>query len=256
MDGVDEERPRVGTRASGPEAPADRFDEVRQELAERLRRRKDETGAALDRINVQAVPPRARAARWRRFVRGVRPRLTVPLAISLLALFVATGGPARAGGVVVIADNDQLAAATVAGHNTPDGARANIIAGSVSGRDLAPKFWSSLEQRCPKRLGRAGDICFEHALRAGATLETALRRCAAAGLRMPTAAELALAFERLRAPQPSQWTAAVFMDSTYGTDATAYGAVLRNGRDRSLVFGWAASRGAVMPYRCVTSPAR
>src|SRR5688500_4066909 len=134
-------------------------------------------------------------------MRRFRPKVTPPLVISLLALFIAAGG-GDALAEVIISDNSQVARGTISGHNPPAGKRSNIILGSVNGRDLSDRFKASVTLHCPGDLVRSGDVCFEFEQREPAPLETALARCASDGLRLPTAGELALAFERLGAGQP------------------------------------------------------
>jgi hypothetical protein len=182
-----------------------------------------------------------------------RPKITPPLVISLLALFIAVGG-GDALAKIIISDNSQVAKGTISGHNPPAGKRSNIILGSVNGRDLSDRFKASVTLRCPGDLVRSGDVCFESERRDSASLDTALVRCASDGLRLPTDAELALAFERLDAGQPPHWVASHSFDTT---DDRTVGAALQTRDDRTLVLTWGAwsSGGSVsFPYRCVTSP--
>ncbi len=65
----------------------------------------------------------------------LRSHLTFANIVSLVALFVALGGTAIAS--VIITSNRQVASNTISGHKPPSGKHANLIAGSVNGRDVA-----------------------------------------------------------------------------------------------------------------------
>ena len=58
-------------------------------------------------------------------------------AVGYVALVAACTGTAYASSYVV-ASNRQIGPGTVAGHRTPSGIHANLVAGTISGRDLAP----------------------------------------------------------------------------------------------------------------------
>jgi hypothetical protein len=66
----------------------------------------------------------------------VRSHLTYANVVSTLALFLVLGG-GSALAAYVVNSNDDIAPNTVAGHNPPAGAHANIITGSLAGSDLA-----------------------------------------------------------------------------------------------------------------------
>src|SRR5690242_1277224 len=55
--------------------------------------------------------------------------------VALLALFVALGGTAMA--AFVVSSNDDIGPNTVAGGKPPSGAHSNIMAGSITGGDIA-----------------------------------------------------------------------------------------------------------------------
>src|SRR5690242_17609446 len=65
----------------------------------------------------------------------LRSRLTYGNVVATLALFVALGGTAAAS--VIVSSNSQVAQNTISGHKPPSGDHPNVIAGSVSGQDLA-----------------------------------------------------------------------------------------------------------------------
>src|SRR5206468_12754677 len=100
-------------------------------------------------------------------------------------------------------------------------------------------------------LQRAADLCFEPSQRAAATLGNALKACATAGRRLPSAGELALVFAHLGAPQTGQWVSTPFVDDN-GTNVHANGSLLFEDASRNLGFD-ATGVGFGEPYRCVTS---
>lgn len=172
------------------------------------------------------------------------------MVVALVALFVALGGSALAS--VIIASNGQVARKTIAGHQPPAGDHPNIIGGSINGADLSSDLKASLKLHCPSDLLQAADICVEPDLRAGATLPDALQTCVRVGRRLPTLAELALAFDHLGAPQPSQWVATQYFDQSAG-GTSILGGLLSDDGSRTLQFGADSASVHTQPYRCVTS---
>jgi hypothetical protein len=68
------------------------------------------------------------------------PRIRRPspaVVVACISLFVALGSTALA--AVVITSNSQVARDTISGHKPPSGKHANIIAGSVNGKDIADR---------------------------------------------------------------------------------------------------------------------
>ena len=153
---------------------------------------------------------------------------------------------------MIIASNGQVARKTIAGHQPRVGDHPNIIGGSINAVDLSSDLKSSLKLHCASDLLRAADICVEPALRADATFGRALQACASAGRRLPTVAELALAFEHLGAPQPSQWVATQYFDQSAGGTSLLAG-LLGNDGSRTLQFGADSASVHIQPYRCVSS---
>jgi hypothetical protein len=168
--------------------------------------------------------------------------------VAYLALFVALGGTAMAS--VIVSKNSQVGRGTISGHHPSSGDHPNIIRGSVNGKDLASGFRASLRPRCPSGMRRAGGLCFEDSLRID-TFQDALRTCAAAGRWLPSAGELALAFEHLAADQPGQWVATPYTDNrgTSTEDAASY---LYSNSSREVKFTTIAP-SFPLHYRCVTS---
>lgn len=69
-------------------------------------------------------------------MRRIRRHLTYAnVMVTLLAFFVLGGGTALA--AFVVSSNSQIGPGTVSGHKPPAGAHANLIAGSISTKDLA-----------------------------------------------------------------------------------------------------------------------
>jgi hypothetical protein len=73
------------------------------------------------------------SARLLRRVASVRPRPATLLAS--LALLISLGGNAAA--AILITSNGQVGRGTISGHKPPSGEHANLIAGSVTGTDIA-----------------------------------------------------------------------------------------------------------------------
>jgi hypothetical protein len=177
-----------------------------------------------------------------------RFRPSPAMVVACIALLVALGGTAMAS--VIITSNSQVAQGTISGHKPPSGKHPNLISGSVNGQDLSGGLKASLTLHCPSGLTRAADLCFEASTRDSAPYATALKRCAAVNLRLPTDGELALVYEHSGAPQQSQWTASHFEN----VDALQfYGSWLAMDEGRNLLYG-ASSVNSAQIYRCVTSP--
>ena len=180
----------------------------------------------------------------------IRSHLTYANVMATLAVFIALGGTALAS--VIITKNSQVAKDTISGHAHASGDRPNIIRGSVGGSDLSSTLRGSLKASCPSDMRLAGDLCFEDSVRADASLEDALKRCAGARRRLPTLAELAVVFENSGAPQPDQWVA------TQWTQTDPYGlggGTLGEDSSRNFTYGvGGATPSYKLPYRCVASP--
>jgi hypothetical protein len=171
--------------------------------------------------------------------------------VACAALFVALGGTALAS--VIISSNSQVARNTISGHNPPSGKHANIIGDSISGGDLSPALMSSLRLHCPSGLYRAADLCFDPNPRSDLTMANALKTCALAQMRLPSAGELALVFDHVGAPQIPEW---VDTEAASVTDQQVHfwGTTLEQDASRVLSFG-ALGPAQAAPFRCVTAAA-
>src|SRR5438046_8471786 len=69
-------------------------------------------------------------------MRRIRQHLTYANVISTLTLFLVLGG-GTALAAYVVSSNSQIGPGTISSHKPPTGKHANIIAGSVSGQDVA-----------------------------------------------------------------------------------------------------------------------
>jgi|tagenome__1003787_1003787.scaffolds.fasta_scaffold20608707_2 hypothetical protein len=96
---------------------------------------------------------------------------------------------------------------------------------------------------------RAEDICFD-AGHTPTTLLGALQTCAAAGLRLASPAELALAFQHEGAPEIAEWVDGYYENS--GSVLVTQGTLMSEGSDRSLNIGH-DDISQPYHYRCVTS---
>jgi hypothetical protein len=170
--------------------------------------------------------------------------------VACVALFVAVGGTALAASYVV-SSNSQVARGTISGHRPPSGKHANIIGGSISVRDLSANLNSSLRLHCPSGLYRAADLCFDPNPRPDLTMANALKACALAQMRLPSAGELALVFDHIGAEQIPEWVdteAASVNDQQFHF----WGTTLEQDSSRVLDFG-ARGPAQAAPFRCVTS---
>ncbi len=181
----------------------------------------------------------------KRIGRALAKRLTYANVVATCALFLAMGGTAAA--AVLISSNSQVASNTISGHQPPSGKHSNLIAGSVNGTDLARATKTALKLHCPVSLQQGGDLCFDPTPRAATTWVTALGTCANAGLRLASVGELSQVFDHTGAPQPSQWTDAVFFNGT-SFQAT----LLSNNASRQIGVSAGALNNGV-PFRCVTT---
>ena len=105
--------------------------------------------------------------------------------VACVALFVALGGTALAA-TYVVSSNSQVGPGTISGHKPPTGDRANIIAGSINGKDIANQ--SGVDTCQTPLTGKFGPIC------AGSdggarTWRDAIDHCSSYGLRLPTVSE-------------------------------------------------------------------
>jgi hypothetical protein len=181
----------------------------------------------------------------------IRSHLTYANVVATLALFLVIGGGTALASYVV-SSNSQIGPGTVSGHKPPSGDHANIIGGSVNGQDLSAGLKSSLSLHCSNGLkpvpGQAPVLCAETAVRDPADYKTALERCAAVNLRLPTESELALVYANSAAAQTYEWTASHFVLS-----GQFYAPELAMFTNRDLGFG-AANTADALNYRCVTTP--
>jgi hypothetical protein len=172
------------------------------------------------------------------------------MTVACVALFVALGGTALAASYV-ISSNSQVARGTISGHRPPSGKHANIIGGSISVRDLSADLNSSLRLHCPSGLYRAADLCFDPNPRSDLTMANALKACALAQMRLPSAGELALVFDHVGAQQIPEW---VDTEAASVNDQQLHfwGTTLEQDSSRVLDFG-ARGPAQAAPFRCVTS---
>jgi len=107
---------------------------------------------------------------------------------------------------------------------------------------------SSYHAACPAGLLQIKDLCVEPDLRPAADFRTAIQTCALAGRRLPGFGEAVEAFNVLGAPQPSEWVAEFYVDSSNGALA---GSVSEDS-SRTVDFG-SGSYDLTAPYRCVAT---
>jgi hypothetical protein len=113
-----------------------------------------------------------------------RFRPSPAMVVACIALFIAVGGVAA--GAVVITSNSQVDRGTISGHKPPSGKHPNIIAESISGKDVADR--SGVDTCKAPLLAKFGPIC------AGSdggfkTWQQSVDYCAGFGLRLPSLSE-------------------------------------------------------------------
>jgi hypothetical protein len=174
--------------------------------------------------------------------------MTYANVVATLALVVAMGGTAAAAGVLVTS-NSQVRHDTISGHQPPSGRHANIIAGSVNGRDLSTGVKNSLQVHCANSLQRAtSGLCFDPKRRAAADFFTALQQCRSDRLRLPSIGELAEVYENTDAQQSYSWTTDLFDTDTAGV---SMGLGQTDSRELTLEPYDLTSQ---ITYRCVGTP--
>ncbi len=182
----------------------------------------------------------------KRFGHAIRAHLTYANIVATLALVFATGGTAAA--ALIITSNSQVAANTISGHKPPKGKHANLIAGSVNATDLSSGVKSSLKVHCPAGLQQGGDLCFDPSPRADTGFVAALAACENAGLRLPSAGELAEVFQHTGAPEPLEWTSTFFDNGVFSA------AVLGDTSSREFTMGSDPLSNSLSSFRCVATP--
>ncbi len=143
----------------------------------------------------------------------IRSHLTFANVVSLAALFVALGGTATAV-TYVVSSNSQVGPGTISGHKPPTGEHANIIAGSITGGDIADR--SGVDTCQTPLTAKFGPIC------AGSdgnsrTWDQAYNYCRGFGLRLPSVGEAAALATKYNvpgvAPTDYFWTDDYYRDS-------------------------------------------
>jgi hypothetical protein len=177
----------------------------------------------------------------------IRSNLTYANVMATLAVFLVLGATALAS--YVVSSNSQVGPGTISGHKPPSGKHANIIAGSLSGRDLSDQLMGSLRLHCPSGLARAGDICYE-TQQSGGTLAQAIKACASKRLRVPSPSELALVFGHLAPDQTPEWVDTQY----YDMNGFSTGTLVYDDSSRNIHFAEDNAEGPdTEAYRCVTS---
>lgn len=162
-------------------------------------------------------------------------------------------GTATSAGHASTADHaataDQATAATDAAHAS--NADHATIAGHAGDSDLLGGVPAAdYQATCPSGMFAVahGGLCIEPSTRAGATWNAAVSTCTAAGRRLPSTSEAALAFDNLDATQTVQWTSIIYVESN-----TLYAMLMSQNSSRTLVYN-PAQLTLVAPYRCVATP--
>ncbi len=197
-------------------------------------------------------------------------RPTYSQVVSTLALFVALGGTAYAAGLPARSvGSTQLKARAVTATKIATGAvRARAVASdSLTGRQIAEATLGTVPRAadaallggqppsrflptCPTGMAATHGLCVESDQRPTAGFMEALQTCAAAGRRLPTLGEAALAFEALGAPQPLQWAS----DLTWQeSPVRLLGLLISADESRALAIN-PADVSIDVPFRCVASP--
>jgi hypothetical protein len=116
----------------------------------------------------------------------IRSHLTYANVVATLALFLVVAGGTAAAVKYVVSSNSQIGPGTVSGHNPPTGKHANVIANSITGKDIADR--SGVDTCQAPLTKKFGPIC------AGSDgvardWNDALQYCSGLGLRLPMLSE-------------------------------------------------------------------
>jgi hypothetical protein len=163
--------------------------------------------------------------------------------VTILAFIVLSGGTALA--AYVVSSNSQIGPGTIAGHKPPTGKHANIIAGSINGKDIANQ--SGVDTCQTPLTGKFGSIC------AGSdggarTWRDAIDHCSSYGLRLPTVSEAIALAKNYDVPGVSSGTDFFWTDDLYVNSDFRAATVNEQGVDSE------ASVTSSRPTVCVTEP--
>jgi hypothetical protein len=192
-------------------------------------------------------------------MRGIRSKLTYANVISTLCLFLLLGGGAYAASQI---NGRSIKNRTVTGSKIKrNGLTGTEIRESRLGKvpkasdadTLGGQSPASYQLQCPAGLSRAADVCYEPTRRAPAVWRDALKTCARAQLRLPTAAELALVYDHSGAVQTQEMTETPYQ-ANYGPDTDVRLVTLLSQNASRQVFTVAGDQLSPFAFRCVTSP--
>jgi hypothetical protein len=185
-------------------------------------------------------------------------RLTYANVVATLALFVALGGSAMAAHELI--DGKDIEKGSEPGNRLkPKTVTGKQVKTATLGRvpnalNLGGKPASSYRLRCPAGLRRAADVCFEPTRRPQQLWEGALKTCARAQLRLPSAPELALVFDHGAGLQEREWTSTAYEANSGGADRASLATSLAQSSSRDLIAGIQERTNFSMEFQCVTSP--
>jgi hypothetical protein len=115
----------------------------------------------------------------------IRSHLTYANVVATLALVLVIAGGTAAAVTYVVSSNSQVGPGTISGHKPPSGKHANIIAGSINGKDIADR---SGVDTCPTPLTiKRGAICAGSS--GSKNWRQAIDYCSSYGLRLPSFSE-------------------------------------------------------------------
>ena len=87
----------------------------------------------------------------------IRSHLTYANVVATLALFLVIAGGTAAAVTYVVSSNSQVGPGTISGHKPTSGKHANIIAGSINGKDIADR--SGVDTCKTPLVKKFGPIC-------------------------------------------------------------------------------------------------
>jgi hypothetical protein len=176
----------------------------------------------------------------------IRRRLTYANVMATVAVFIALGGTATA--AVLVTSNSQVAKDTISGHKPPKGDHANIVDGSITGRDIADR--SGVDTCRPHLTIKFGPVC-AGSDGASRSWNDASQYCSDFGLRLPSISEALTLARNNTVPGTDSgqyfWTEDLTFDPTFSDDEAF--AVRGDGSSFSL-FGLGVHSQTV----CVTDP--
>jgi hypothetical protein len=181
-------------------------------------------------------------------MRRTRRHLTYANVVSTLCLILLLGG-GTAIASVIITKNSQVDSGTISGHKPPHGDHANIIAGSISGTDIADR--SGVDTCKTPLTKKLGALCVGSD-GGDRTWSAAVKYCASFRLHLPTISQAAVLVTNYDVPGVSGFQS-FWTDDFYDTGTGTVAITVAKDPDLGVAFVRTASNMTDKTV-CVTDP--